>query len=287
MTDADNWWVYIVDADTVQLCEDDGDLSADCGTTDPWLDCTNIPTVWQSMVLRPRQADGSDPTHRFRVTAGGTVYFIDASTPQTTPYANQVYWGMGLHSGGFEAEAQALDTEIGITYYRTERYSGDYESGTVSGVALMDPGDCLLLALGYAITTDGEIDTLAGGAGQIEVTDAMRGVPVRTPCNYNASGPVGATCMRYGRISNLNATEAIELELDPFVEGMDFLVVNESGFNLSVDPNGTEQFSPPMTDNGGDKLTSDTAGEAIRVYVPTSGQARVELVQGTWQDDGP
>jgi hypothetical protein len=284
-----NWWAYVVDANTIQLCEDDGDLKPECDGDDKWLDCTSVPAVAQSFVLYPRNANGDDPTRHFRASMMQSFEILDQVDPD--PDLAMPPWKIGTYflAGPHEGVGQSGIIVGGSQSYHTVRYSGEWVSVSNTGLAPMNPGDCLLHSIGYMVgSVDDDLDSFGKQEGGITITEALMGVPLRESCDFSASGSVGASCMRYGRITNRTASAAIELELAPFEAGMDFIVVNESSssYNITVDPDSTERFLSPATDTDGDKLLCDTEGEAIRVYVNTNGEARVEFMEGTCNDDG-
>jgi hypothetical protein len=321
MVDSDNYWVKSTGTNTVEIYHDDGDLVQQIGTNDKALNCTLPTNSFTALTLYQRNADGTDPVRRFRVATDQTLYILDSdpTTGGSEPWAckmggsgactdrwvyngqctsgfcmpneEEVYVAVGLAAGGYEA---AIGDTPGTSFifagvpYGQLRYHQDYAPFSVTALLDLTPGDCIIGIIDDAGFDNGGLDKLGGGGGSLTITEARRASPVRTKCEFGANGSVGATCMKFGIITNATATGAIELELAAFEAGMDFIVVNQAAGdnNLSVDPNGTERFLSPETDTDGDKLTSDTTGEAIRVYVNTDGEARVQMMKGTWTDGG-
>lgn len=297
MEDAANYWVHVTtaDAEEIIIYKDDGDLTQELGTGDPpgstvpgddvALNCSNR-SDWISFLLRPRTAAGNDPTKAFKFDINTVHNLGDDAAPDS-----------GVDTGPFDMGAYLVRGNLGAVAYAAEflhygvghvygRYHDQKVTSGSSFIVDMNAGQCVG-TIGYVNAAPNDaLDLWNTHQSTIVVTDAQRSAPERVACNYVGAATVPASCMHYGRISNRGASSSFTLTLAAMVDGMDFIVVNETGDSLSVDPDGTERFLAPATDTNGDKLTADDVGDSIRISVVADGEARVIFNSGGWYDDG-
>lgn len=319
--DAAFYWAYVVDANTIILYLDDGDLIQELGDNGPPptngqdvpLECTNM-YGWQGLTIHPRNADGSNATHEFQVIVRQDVQVTD-STGQDLQCmggtnhgtACDTLWEQGdqctgspagvcmevtdpwLIGVGFSVDhpegVESNDLVASSTAYKYVYKHSGWDTFMVVGLADMVPGECIQPTAYVGGATD--LDTIGPGGATISIYEPKRSAPERTRCAPVTNGSVGASCLNYSIITNRDAPGAIEGELAAFVEGMNFCVINETGNTFAVDPNGTERFLAPATDTDGDKLTSAVAGDAFCAQVFSGGEARVIFNSGGWNDGGP
>ncbi len=316
----DHYWLYVLDADTVIPYEDDGNYVQELGSgtpptggADEALNCTNF-WEWQSLTIFPEDDATHEPltylmklhyqTNVETTASGGEVLTCVGGTNHGT--ACTVEWNQGTPCTGTPAgvcmkttaevlvgtmlgseKAEGLDSGFGLwgslSYFRSRTHSSWTGSETTVNHE-MTPGFCLQ-ALGY-LSGHTDLDIYNTYNSFLEISDFDLPGPSRVPCEYVTDSVVGAACLYYGNLTNRGSSGNVELELPPLVTGMDFLVTNQGASGAFwLDPNGTERFEAPATNADGDRLRSDSAGDALRVYVPEDGKARVIFNSGGWYDD--
>jgi hypothetical protein len=208
--------------------------------------------------------------------------------PVLEPLSYGVLLGQEFYEGIGAQLSGPLD--FGTIQHATARRHQDHAGLTLNGGMILTPGECVGASLYFSTApTNGELDEFGTYGTAIKVSQADRtSLPERTTCNYSASSSVPESCMWYGRITNRGATGAIEVDLDNFKVGMDFIAVNEAGYSFSVDPATTpaqERFLYPATNADGDKLTSLNEGNYFHAFSPLDGKARVTTSSGFSDDD--
>jgi hypothetical protein len=287
--DGEEYWVYVTagDADEIILYQDDGDRIQQLGTGEPpsggsdeALECTTR-SDWTSLLLAP--ADERTLTMDFQFTI--VNYSVETAGDSAT---DPLRTWMFVAADGYEGlDGDDVDTSYALATSSLWMHADEQKLTTVqAGSHDFTEGECLASLHYIEEAVNDDLDMLSTFAGSFVAREAQRSAPQRSVCEFLEDGPVPASCMYYGLLTNRNATGSIELELAAITKGMDFIVVNESAsaVGLSVDPNGSERIGAPLTDTNGDKVTSDDQGDSIRFTAPVDGEIRGTSNRGFYDD---